>query len=154
MFTPQSRSQCVLLLREFMSITLRDARIVESRVFDINREDAQQYRQSIRRIAFNCQRFGMRSHDLAELHSVTDEMFAVGTEIQAWTEQAKAHDQRQHDLLNGRVNAVEEDGESHIKCRRCKSDDVDIRQAQTRSADESATLFYKCNSCNQRWKQS
>lgn len=34
-----------------------------------------------------------------------------------------------------------------FKCFVCSSTDVEIRQLQTRSADEGITTFMKCNSC-------
>lgn len=40
-----------------------------------------------------------------------------------------------------------------IRCNKCKSDDIAWREQQTRSADESATLFFSCNNCGAKWKQ-
>jgi DNA-directed RNA polymerase subunit M/transcription elongation factor TFIIS len=41
---------------------------------------------------------------------------------------------------------------SGIVCRKCKSDNVNVRLVQTRSADEAPTQFYTCLNCNNRWK--
>lgn len=37
-------------------------------------------------------------------------------------------------------------------CFKCKSDKLDYRQYQTRSADEPLTTFVTCTKCNNRWK--
>lgn len=39
-----------------------------------------------------------------------------------------------------------------LVCKACKSEDVDKQEKQTRSADEGATGFYRCNSCGKQWK--
>ena len=41
---------------------------------------------------------------------------------------------------------------SGINCRKCGSDNVNVRSVQTRSADEAPTQFYTCLNCNNRWK--
>ena len=38
-----------------------------------------------------------------------------------------------------------------IQCKKCKSNDVDTEQKQTRSADEPMTLFCKCRRCETRF---
>jgi len=43
------------------------------------------------------------------------------------------------------------------KCRKCKNDRITYYELQTRSADESTTIFFQCNpsagGCGNRWKQ-
>lgn len=41
---------------------------------------------------------------------------------------------------------------SEFKCRRCKSNNCDYYQLQTRSADEPMTTFVSCLDCGNRWK--
>lgn len=43
--------------------------------------------------------------------------------------------------------------ESGIKCKSCGKDTVTFFEAQTRSADEGASVFYSCTNCSMRWKQ-
>jgi len=44
--------------------------------------------------------------------------------------------------------------QGQFKCRKCKSDkNTTYTTAQTRSADEPATVFVTCLSCNIRWKR-
>ncbi len=40
-----------------------------------------------------------------------------------------------------------------LMCRNCGSTEVDVYQAQTRSADESSTVFCTCRNpkCKKRW---
>jgi DNA-directed RNA polymerase subunit M/transcription elongation factor TFIIS len=40
-----------------------------------------------------------------------------------------------------------------IKCEKCGGDNVTYRQAQTRSADEPETVFFRCLACSNRWKE-
>jgi DNA replicative helicase MCM subunit Mcm2 (Cdc46/Mcm family) len=37
-------------------------------------------------------------------------------------------------------------------CRKCKSTRVEMRQLQTRSADEPMTAFFHCFDCDKRWR--
>lgn len=38
------------------------------------------------------------------------------------------------------------------QCKKCGDRNVHVREVQTRSADEAATCFYHCISCDRRWK--
>lgn len=46
----------------------------------------------------------------------------------------------------------DEDEAGRIMCRRCGSFDLEVRQMQTRGADEAMTNFVKCKRCGQRFK--
>jgi DNA-directed RNA polymerase subunit M/transcription elongation factor TFIIS len=41
---------------------------------------------------------------------------------------------------------------THVKCSRCKQNEVWYYESQTRSADEPMTTFYRCKHCRHRWK--
>lgn len=43
---------------------------------------------------------------------------------------------------------------SMLTCRKCKSKKVEHKQLQTRSGDESMTVFCYCNQCGNRWRFS
>ena len=43
--------------------------------------------------------------------------------------------------------------DAFLKCKKCKSTSIEWIERQTRSADESATIFLHCTNCNSRWKQ-
>ena len=55
------------------------------------------------------------------------------------------------------IEEAKEEGKEYqgqFKCRKCKSDkNTTFRTAQTRCADEPATVFVTCLSCNIRWKR-
>jgi len=40
-----------------------------------------------------------------------------------------------------------------VPCPKCQKADVEYYQLQTRSADEPATTFYHCLSCDHRWRE-
>jgi DNA-directed RNA polymerase III subunit RPC11 len=39
------------------------------------------------------------------------------------------------------------------KCPRCDSKEAFFMEIQTRSADEPASLFFRCTQCAQRWRE-
>lgn len=41
---------------------------------------------------------------------------------------------------------------AHTRCNKCGSDKLDINIKQTRSSDESSTIFYSCQQCSNTWK--
>jgi len=58
--------------------------------------------------------------------------------------------------LSGLTRAKEvlqerQDTGQFIQCRKCKSNEVDTDQKQTRSADEPMTIFCKCRKCETRF---
>lgn len=50
--------------------------------------------------------------------------------------------------LNEKVEVVEGD----LQCGSCKSKKIQREEMQTRSGDESATVFCRCTECAKRWK--
>jgi len=38
-------------------------------------------------------------------------------------------------------------------CPECRNDEAYFREIQTRSADEPATIFYRCTRCAKTWKE-
>jgi DNA-directed RNA polymerase subunit M/transcription elongation factor TFIIS len=43
--------------------------------------------------------------------------------------------------------------EGAVSCRKCGCNKVQRTELQTRSSDESATLFFRCTKCKARWKK-
>lgn len=39
----------------------------------------------------------------------------------------------------------------HTVCKKCNSNEIWINVVQTRSGDEGATTFFKCNNCKSLW---
>lgn len=50
--------------------------------------------------------------------------------------------------LNQKVDVVEGD----LQCGSCRSKKIQREEMQTRSGDESATVFCRCTECGKRWK--
>jgi len=73
---------------------------------------------------------------------------AKGTDIEAWHVEFQQVLDNEDALVNRRP-AV---SSGHIKCRKCKSNNLTTTQVQTRGADESMTVFFECGDCGQRWK--
>jgi DNA-directed RNA polymerase III subunit RPC11 len=42
---------------------------------------------------------------------------------------------------------------SQVPCPNCSHHEAYFREIQTRSADEPATIFYRCTSCAKTWKE-
>lgn len=40
-----------------------------------------------------------------------------------------------------------------MKCKKCGNNEAYYFVAQTRSADEAPTIFYRCTKCDNRWRQ-
>lgn len=40
-----------------------------------------------------------------------------------------------------------------IKCPRCKSENVNVYEKQTRSSDEAKSKFYTCIDCGNKWRK-
>lgn len=54
-------------------------------------------------------------------------------------------------LLASRRVVVE--GERQMRCSRCKSEEIEFWEEQTRSADEPMTVFYRCTKCSKQWRR-
>ncbi|KAL4524511.1 hypothetical protein Ndes2526B_g06712 [Nannochloris sp. 'desiccata'] len=42
---------------------------------------------------------------------------------------------------------------TQVTCPNCSNHEAYFREIQTRSADEPATIFYRCTSCAKTWKE-
>ena len=40
-----------------------------------------------------------------------------------------------------------------VTCGKCKSNQIEFYQKQTRSGDEGMTIFYSCTKCGKNWRQ-
>lgn len=47
---------------------------------------------------------------------------------------------------------VDDTPDGMFKCRKCKSQKTSYYELQTRSADESATVYVTCHNCGNKWK--
>nr|GMC70793.1 DNA-directed RNA polymerase III subunit RPC10-like [Ipomoea batatas] len=52
------------------------------------------------------------------------------------------------------IDSLETAATTKERCRNCGFDEAAFIQVQTRSADEAATIFYKCKSCKYQWNEN
>jgi transcription elongation factor S-II len=69
-------------------------------------------------------------------------------EPERWDELIKAKMVRDQNKFEDRFEAMTDT----FTCRKCKSKKCSYMQIQTRSADESMTLYVQCILCGNRWK--
>jgi DNA-directed RNA polymerase subunit M/transcription elongation factor TFIIS len=68
-----------------------------------------------------------------------------------WKQAYEEEQQKIKKTLEQRETISSGSSQHFIKCRKCKSDHVDVEQKQTRSADEPMTLFCQCRQCGTRF---
>jgi DNA-directed RNA polymerase subunit M/transcription elongation factor TFIIS len=111
-----------------------------------SRED---YRDHVLRAAFNLRENEGVGADVVYLDDETlAEPTAVGriaAEVAARTARFDRMLQEKYEALDDRKFAA------IVRCRRCGSEDVSWEEKQTRSADEGATVFCVCTTCQNRW---
>ena len=56
--------------------------------------------------------------------------------------------------INEFLDQDAEKSENGLICSRCKSNNTDYHLMQTKSGDESSTIFALCKNCGKRWKFS
>lgn len=62
-------------------------------------------------------------------------------------------DMRKQELLKIELLGRKRKPIKGIKCPRCPSDEGWLEEAQTRSRDEGASIYYICTTCEHRWKK-
>ena len=50
-------------------------------------------------------------------------------------------------------NAIETLPTANVGCEKCGNNEAVFWELQTRSADESATRFFRCTECQQTWRE-
>jgi len=60
---------------------------------------------------------------------------------------------KQVDDVLGGEDAWKNVPKTQATCERCGHGEAYFREIQTRSADEPATIFYRCIKCNKTWKE-
>lgn len=82
----------------------------------------------------------------------SDKNLINGTILERIEIETKARTDRFEQMLQEKYDSINDKNYSTlIKCRRCGSEEVSYDEKQTRSADEAATIFCFCSTCNQRW---
>jgi len=131
------------------------ARNAEQAVYRQARQRSCVYRDRVKRLAHAVR----EDPELMELHRADvlaelGERNLDGEDMRRWRaqyEESKAA-QKLEEQQYEEEEEEEAPGGAFIKCKQCGSLKVTWTQAQTRSADESMTVFYQCSKCQKRWK--
>lgn len=84
-----------------------------------------------------------------------DAELVVGTPLEARRHAEAERRARFERMLQEKYESLDDDTTAAaaplLKCRRCNSMHISWDQKQTRSADESASVFCHCDTCGHRW---
>ena len=109
----------------------------------------EQYADEILRAAYNLKENSSSGRDVPFL---PDEALLEGTMAGSLRDERNAREKRFQNMLQEKYEALNDRTfEAIVRCRRCGSGDVNVDEKQTRSADESATVFCVCVQCKNRW---
>ena len=111
--------------------------------------NAYEYTDQIRRAAFNMKENPKLG---AEVVQRPDAALTEGTLLGRIESETQARNERFDQMLAEKYEAISAGTfKSIIRCRRCGSSEVTYEEKQTRSADESASLYFSCTTCKNRW---
>lgn len=111
----------------------------------------------MKRLTFNgqvCPTLHMQ-YTPSQLVALDSSTLAIGTPQEGLKDRRLARQQKFDTLC--KVFTADDPADKDVplmKCRKCKSEDLNFDQKQTRSADESMTVFVCCNRCDARWKMN
>lgn len=123
---------------------------LEQCVYDAH-NDSDDYRATISRMCHNLEKapWLATQYALPELVLLSNAALAANTDVEAWTRIHKdTQAQRQRLLFTEHRSG----SGGLLVCKRCHGNNIDVKQQQTRGADESMTVFCSCDRCGLRWK--
>lgn len=85
---------------------------------------------------------------LTEISSQSDSNENLSFELPSFENQ-----KQDYNFLTEKIKNGVEWAKSNIRCINCKQLTVNFFEKQTRSGDESATIFYQCQECGKRWRK-
>jgi transcription elongation factor S-II len=110
---------------------------------------ADEYYDHVRRAAFNLHENGRIGIEVVYL---PDSELTEGTLLGRIETESRARTERFENMLKEKYDALNDRTfQAIVRCRRCGSHEVGWSEKQTRSADESATVFCTCTVCKNRW---
>lgn len=71
-------------------------------------------------------------------------------ELPAWRDSVARHEKRMLHAYETRTHAKT----TRYRCPKCRDNQCDFYEMQTRSADEGMTMFITCLTCGHRWRMS
>lgn len=108
-----------------------------------------EYREHVLRAAHNMR----ANHKVGtEVVRVSNAHLARNTDVERLERARHVQSTRFRDMLRDKYDELDDEQFlAIVKCRRCGGTDIAWEEKQTRSADESATVFCECLTCKNRW---
>ena len=145
---PSERQRAMQLLH-LVRTDVRFARAVEARCHAPSTTRAE-YHAHVRRATFN-----LRNNPAIgdEVTTIDDEALARGTLMEKIVRARQERDERFCKMLQEKYDELNShgQGQSILRCRKCRGTDIHWDEKQTRGADEAATVFCVCTTCHNRW---
>jgi len=99
----------------------------------------------------------LKQYNPATLVWLNDTLLATGTKYSNLQTEATEHVQKLQRVLeeskhHTTVQEVHVPTTVFLRCRKCKSTNIEFNQKQTRSGDEGMTSFCTCKACGTTWK--
>jgi DNA-directed RNA polymerase subunit M/transcription elongation factor TFIIS len=124
------------------------ARLIESQIH-ASSFGKDEYLCGVRRVCANLRLNGAVQTEAAFL---CDELVSRNTIIEDIEEERKKRATIFKQMLHEKYEALnDKQFNAVVKCRRCGGSEIVFDEKQTRSADESATIFCACSKCGLRW---
>ena len=147
------------MLVAFAGLDVDAAMDLEGEVARAAQQHVESYLEHMRRMAFNIACNNELTQQPADrLVFMTDEELSAGTLVERVQKEELERMQAFSDLLREKYDNVvkAQSSESLLRCRNCGGSDITWNQKQTRSADESSTIFCCCLNpkCKKRWRLS
>lgn len=155
---PFTARRCAALrhLVQRVQLTVPHAVDVEEAVFTYLGSDSIEYQCKMQQLCCAMQRPGQTfsRHAPAQLVRLTPDELAAGTAAANVDVQAAFVEQCERQLLNDAKSAALSTGKGVLQCKSCKSYRIDLKQRQSRSADEGMDTYCRCIDCLKTWKMS
>lgn len=124
------------------------ARLIESHIH-ASSFGKDEYLCGVRRVCAN-----LELNEAVETQAafLCDETISKNTIIETIEEERKKRATIFKQMLHEKYEALnDQQFNAVVKCRRCGGSEIVFDEKQTRSADESATIFCACSKCGLRW---
>ena len=147
---PSERKKALTLLCKCRDFEL--CREIESAVHSKS-QTINDYLNNILRVAWNL-KSNNNINDVSVVFKKDNDLI-YGTFLETIERATKERTERFEQMLQEKYDSINESGYGTLlKCRRCGSSEISYEEKQTRSADESATIYVFCSTCKNRWIMS
>ena len=138
------------LLRSHEPQRILLCREVESCIHASSTNDSE-YKDSLLRACFNMTA-NPSLDDPVLIATAPDNLLTAGTLLEQIETEVTMRRKRFENMLEEKYEALNDlTYEALVRCRRCGSSEISWEEKQTRSADESMSLFCVCTKCKNRW---